>query len=171
MQNYIDVIITGSFDNFMIIGSFIKIIFDIVFGTSWSYHGYRTTNCHSYRCYYFNFGHRYYLIICVLMNFLFVRIPLKSPIDLESMLLYFWSSIFHHHWNSKNIFYWSFWIISSFAKRCCNVNLIYDNEKKTRKTLSTLPSLQVFLVSIYLMLYSCVEKRKRLMSICSLSRI
>ena len=34
MQNYIEVIITEYSDNFMIIGSLIKIIFDIVFGTS-----------------------------------------------------------------------------------------------------------------------------------------
>ena len=36
-----------------------------------------------------------------------------------------------------------------FSNRYYNVNLIYDPEKKTRKILSTIPSLQVFLVSIY----------------------
>ena len=71
----------------------------------------------------------------------------------------------------KNIFWWSFWIISSFFSCYHNVNLIYYHEKKTRQTLSTIHPLQVFLVSINLILYMFRKRKKRLMSICSWSRI
>ena len=41
---------------------------------------------------------------------------------------------------SENIFYWTFWIISSFSDR---YYLVYDFEKKMRKSLSTIPSSEV----------------------------